>query len=184
MKYTAKNSNLIVLNEFNQIINKNSKMEVHQKGLLHRAFSVFIFHNDEILLQKRSKNKYHFPSVWSNACCSHPILEDASFYSVEKEARERLHFEMNIKLDDKLNFLKIIEYKAICEKTNLIENEIDYIFYKKLKEKISFYPNAEEVEDFKWIKKDILKTDLIDNAKLYTPWLKIIIEEAKIFDLF
>ena len=84
---------VVLVNKKDQVIGTMEKMEAHQKGLLHRAFSVFIFNSKgEMLLQRRALKKYHSPGLWTNTCCSHPYPLEIP----EQAAVRRLNEEMNI----------------------------------------------------------------------------------------
>ena len=64
---------VILVNEEDVEIGSMEKLEAHERGLLHRAFSIFIMNDHhKMLLQKRADSKYHSPGLWTNACCSHP----------------------------------------------------------------------------------------------------------------
>lgn len=103
-----------------QVILVDGKLKTHQLGLMHRAFSVFIFNNrGDLLLQKRAKNKYHSAGLWSNACCSHPVSSD-----IKKEAEKRLKKEMAIKC----SLQKIFSFIYTAKAGDLTENEFDHVF--------------------------------------------------------
>src|SRR6185437_4712327 len=87
---------VILVNERDEQTGTIEKIEAHQKALLHRAFSVFIFNGKgEMLLQKRASGKYHSPGLWANTCCSHPRPGEP----VEVAARRRLKEEMGFETD-------------------------------------------------------------------------------------
>ncbi|UII32356.1 isopentenyl-diphosphate Delta-isomerase [Fulvivirga ulvae] len=144
------------------------KLEAHQKGLLHRAFSVLIFNSrGEVLIQKRSKSKYHSGGLWTNTCCSHPRPSEP----VHEAAKRRLTEEMGINLQPE--FLYKFIYKTELDK-KLIEHELDHVF-------IGTYDgepviNKDEVEDWMYIDLKTLKADMDINADKYTHWFKIIID--------
>ncbi len=170
---------ILLIDEGNNILRKEEKIKTHQEGFLHRAFSIFIFNEkQELLLQRRSKNKYHFPNLWSNTCCSHPILE---IEEIKYEAEKRLLFEMNINTTIKKH--SIIRYYAECKQTNLIENELDFIFFGFISSDLVLSPNQDEVSGFKWIDKKELMQDIKKNETKYTPWLQIIIEKSNILNI-
>lgn len=161
---------IIVVDEYDNVIEPIEKIDAHRKGVLHRAFSIFIFNsNNQLLLQKRNQSKYHSGGLWTNSCCGHPkyneILEDA----VHRRLKEEMGF--NCELTEKLSFI----YKANLE-NNLIENEFDHVFIGKYDGEI--VPNVDEVEDFKWINIDEVKLDVVNNPHKYTYWFKYIIDRV------
>ena len=147
------------------------KLEAHRKGVLHRAFSVFVFNSSKLLLmQKRSSLKYHSPGLWTNTCCSHQ--RDGE--STVDAAKRRLNEEMGLNLDLKETFSFI--YKANLE-NGLIEHEFDHVLvgFTDFNPKI----NTNEVEDWKWIDLSFLELDLDKNPNIYTEWFKIIFKRVK-----
>src|SRR5690606_8032161 len=134
---------VILVDENDKVIGEMDKLEAHQKGVLHRAFSVFIFNEKgDMLIHQRADSKYHGGGLWSNACCSHPQLNE----NVKESAEERLKFEMGIECDltHKFSFI----YNTPVE-NNLIEHEFDHVFSGTVTTNPN--PNAEEVKAFKWI---------------------------------
>ena len=147
------------------------KMEAHRKGVLHRAFSIFIFNkSNSLLLQKRSKLKYHSPGLWTNTCCSHQRDGESTI----EAARRRLNEEMGFNVDIKEIFSFI--YKANL-KNGLTEHEFDHVLvgHTDLNPKI----NIKEVEDWKWVDMSFLEQDLDRNPNIYTEWFKIIFKKVK-----
>ena len=146
-------------------------MEAHRKGVLHRAFSVFVFTSSKLLnKQKRSSLKYHSPGLWTNTCCSHQ--RDGE--STVDAAKRRLNEEMGLNVDLKETFSFI--YKANLE-NGLIEHEFDHVLvgFTDFNPKI----NTNEVEDWKWIDLSFLELDLDKNPNIYTEWFKIIFKRVK-----
>ena len=147
------------------------KMEAHRKGVLHRAFSVFIFNSSRLLLmQKRSDQKYHSPGLWTNTCCSHQ--RDGE--STKDAANRRLMEEMGLCVDMHEIFSFI--YKANL-KNSLIEHEYDHVLvgYTDLSPDI----NVNEVQDWKWVDLSFLEDDLGRNPNIYTEWFKIVFKRVK-----
>ena len=160
---------IILVDENDNELGLMEKLEAHQKGLLHRAFSVFLLNDsNQLLLQKRALNKYHSPGLWTNTCCSHPRKNE----KIIDAAHRRLFEEMGIKNDLK-PFTSFI-YKAEFD-NGLIEHEFDYVVVG------SFIGdpiiNKLEVCDWKWEDLDLLKTKLNTNPNDYTEWFKIIFLE-------
>ena len=144
------------------------KLEAHEKGILHRAFSVFIFNNKyQLLLQKRASSKYHSGGLWTNTCCSHPREDEDTLDA----ANRRLNEEMGIKTSLRKVYDFIYEAKL---DNNLIEHEFDHVFYGLYDEDPII--NKDEVDDFKWIDMETLNDSIIKNGDNYTVWFKIAFE--------
>ena len=124
-----------------------TKKEVHQKGWLHRAFSVFILRKRaeyELLFQKRHPQKYHSGGLWSNTCCSHPQPER----SLSAEAQKCLMFEVGIHAD--LFCAGSVYYRTQFD-SGLIEHEIDHVFYGFFDQDVTHIPfNRQEATDMRW----------------------------------
>ena len=157
--------NVILVDEKDNQVGLMPKLEAHQKGLLHRAFSVFIFNSDyKLLLQKRASSKYHSGGLWTNTCCSHP--RDGE--DIIDAANRRLNEEMGIKT----SLRKVFDFIYTAElDNNLIENEFDHVFYGVYDTDPIL--NKEEAEDYKWIDMETLKNDIENNTDQYTVWFKI-----------
>ena len=144
------------------------KLEAHEKGLLHRAFSIFIFNSRyELLLQKRASSKYHSGGLWTNTCCSHPREGEDTLDA----ANRRLYEEMGIKTS--LRKVYDFIYKAKLD-NQLTEHEFDHVFYGVCDSDPKL--NKDEAEDFKWVDMETLNNDIIKNEDNYTVWFKIAFE--------
>lgn len=162
---------VILVNEKDEAIGVLEKMEVHQKGLLHRAFSIFIFDSKgRMLIQKRSSEKYHGALLWTNACCSHPYPHE----KVEEAAKRRLQEELGFSttLIKMLTFI----YRAEVE-NNLIEHEYDHVFFGQYEGIIEI--NRKEVEAYTYTDMDELKLAITKTPELFTSWFKIIFLEIE-----
>jgi len=144
------------------------KLEAHEKGVLHRAFSIFIFNSKyELLLQKRSSSKYHSGGLWTNTCCSHPREGE----DILDAANRRLDEEMGIKT----SLRKVYDFIYKAELDNqLTEHEFDHVFYGVCDNDPIL--NKDEAEDFKWVDMEKLNNDIIKNEDNYTVWFKIAFE--------
>lgn len=152
------------------------KMEAHEKGLLHRAFSVLIFNSKgEMLLQKRARSKYHSGGLWTNTCCSHPAPNE----SVAEAAKRRLKEEMGIDAEPK--FAYKFTYKTPLDQ-NLVEHEVDHVFTATFDGEPII--NTNEVEDWKFVEINELLVDIGSNPYRYTEWFKLIIQHRLGNDLF
>ncbi len=159
---------VILVNEQDEQIGLMDKMEAHEKGLLHRAFSVFIFNaQDELLLQQRALHKYHSAGLWTNTCCSHPREGETNLAAAQRRLKEEMGFETE------LNLLDSFIYKAKFD-NSLTEHEFDYIFTGRYENNPRI--NADEVAAFKWVDLDSLKLDIAKHPEQYTVWFKIALE--------
>ena len=141
------------------------KMEVHQKALLHRAFSVFIFNDKrEMLLHKRADKKYHSGGLWTNACCSHPRPGEET----KAAAQIRLYEEMGFNTELKKAFDFV--YKAPFD-NGLTEHEFDHVYIGNYNGDIT--PNAEEVSDYCFKSIEEVKDSIESHPQKYTEWFKI-----------
>ncbi|GAB5354820.1 hypothetical protein AAMO2058_000152100 [Amorphochlora amoebiformis] len=183
----------ILLDTDDMVIGNTSKKKAHifsqlaPRGILHRAFSVFLFdHEGKLLLQRRSDDKVTFRAVWTNTCCSHPLhgynptevdtpddVKSGSVMGVKRAAIRKLDQELGInpnKIDiSRFKFLTRLHYWAADVVTHgptspWGEHEIDYILFYQLKEgeKIEMEPNPEEVDDVKWVTREQLLKQIDD----------------------
>jgi isopentenyl-diphosphate delta-isomerase len=162
---------VILVDELDREVGVMEKLEAHRRGVLHRAFSVFLFNaNGEMLLQKRSWKKYHSAGLWTNTCCSHPRPEE----TVEESIRRRLQFEMGI--EAQTVFSHKFVYKTFLG--NLIENELDHVFVGRFDGEPTI--NREEVEDWKYTNDTDLVQDIKENPQSYTHWFKLILNHKEL----
>ncbi len=163
------NTHVILVNENDEQIGLMHKLEAHQKGILHRAFSIFIFNNrGQLLMQQRALDKYHSGGLWTNTCCSHPIANELT----EVYAHKRLIEEMGISCD--LTAVSKFIYKAELE-NGLIEHEYDHVFIGYCDDEPVI--NENEANAWKWMDIDALKKDININPTLYTAWLKLALDQ-------
>ena len=161
---------VILVDKNDRQVGLMEKQEAHIKGLLHRAFSVFIFNTkNELLLQKRANQKYHSGGLWTNTCCSHPRDNESTIDA----AYRRLNEEMGMICDLKFKFNFI--YKAKLD-NNLYEHELDHVFFGFSDTTPEI--NKEEVSAFDYKTLDFLKKDIIIFPDNYTEWFKICLNEV------
>jgi isopentenyl-diphosphate delta-isomerase len=159
---------LILVHEDDQPWGKLGKSLVHQLGLLHRAFSVFIFNSDgKLLLQQRADDKYHSGGLWTNTCCSHPRFGEELNTSIDR----RLMEEMGIKC--KTNFEFSFIYKAEFE-NGLKEYEYDHVYFGLCDDVPT--PNKTEVKNWRYVDINWLAEDIKTHPAKYSAWLKICFE--------
>jgi isopentenyl-diphosphate delta-isomerase len=179
-------------------------MENIDRGLLHRAFSVFLFDSqNRLLLQQRATEKITFPDMWTNTCCSHPlgipgetgVGLDESIQGVRRAAVRKLDHELGIKAEqvpiDDFKFLTRIHYKSPSDGTwgeheskspgvsrprqaHTYPSLVDYILFIKADVDLNVNPN--EARDSRWVSQDDLRTMFQDKSLKFTPWFKLICE--------
>lgn len=171
MKQTEKASmeKVILVNEHDEQVGTMEKMEAHEKGILHRAFSVFVFNdNNDLLMQQRAVSKYHSGGLWTNTCCSHPREGEAAIIGAHRRLQEEMGFDCDLeKLTD-------FVYRAELDH-GLTEHEFDHVFIGKWNGEPHY--NPEEVESVKWMNVEAIEQDIAQNPAKYTEWFKIIYHE-------
>jgi isopentenyl-diphosphate delta-isomerase len=160
---------VILVNQKDEPIGLMPKMEAHEKGLLHRAFSVFIFNKkNELMIQQRALSKYHSPGLWTNTCCSHQREGETNIEAGKRRLQEEMGF--TAELEDTISFI----YKAPFD-NGLTEHEFDHILVGNYNEEPLL--NPEEAEAWKWMGLDEVAKDMENNPSIYTEWFKIIFEK-------
>ncbi|MCA0932037.1 isopentenyl-diphosphate Delta-isomerase [Lutimonas saemankumensis] len=160
---------VILVSETDEQLGLMGKMEAHEKGLLHRAFSVFIFNKDgKLLLQQRALDKYHSPGLWTNTCCSHQREGETNLQAGKRRLLEEMGFSCELK--ELFSFV----YKAPFD-NGLTEHELDHVMAGYYDEDPVI--NAEEVGSFKWMTLEDVRRDMLLNPGAYTEWFKIIFKE-------
>lgn len=140
-------------------------MEAHQKGLLHRAFSIFIFNTKgEMLLQQRSAEKYHGAHLWTNACCSHPHPNEKTEDAAQRRLKEELGFVTELKA------IFSFTYQAQVE-NDLIEHEFDHVFAGEYENVL--HPNPHEVENYAYESMNKIKKEIQSHPQNFTSWFRI-----------
>lgn len=161
------NNLILVVDENDNSIGYEDKLEVHKKGLTHRAFSVVLFSRDnkKMLIQRRAYDKYHSGGLWANACCSHERKGETLNESVINRLEEELGVKCNV--EEKFVF----HYRAEFD-NGLVEDEIDHVFIGNLYDEVKI--NKDEIHEVKWI--DVRELRNIDKSE-FAYWFKVIIEE-------
>lgn len=159
---------VVLVDEFDNEIGTCEKLEAHEKALLHRALSVFVFNSKgQLLLQKRASSKYHSPGLWTNSCCSHPRPQE----SIEDAAIRRLREEMGMTVD--LSHVFHFIYRAELEK-GLVEHELDHVFVGHSDEAPTI--NRDEADDYTYRTIEEIQADIKHYPEKYTSWFKIIFD--------
>jgi isopentenyl-diphosphate delta-isomerase len=164
------NDLLILVDEQDNEIGYDTKYNSHiGKGKLHRSFSIFIANDkNEILMQKRAKDKFLFSGYWSNSCCSHPRKEEKTEEAVHRRLEEELGFDCQLS--------ELFSFVYFAPDKNGAEHELDHVFVGRYNGPIK--PNPAEVEEVKWINADELVEDVKKNPDKYTVWCKIALDRV------
>ncbi|HMQ01075.1 MAG TPA: isopentenyl-diphosphate Delta-isomerase [Cyclobacteriaceae bacterium] len=158
---------VILIDENDNEIGLMEKLEAHQKGLLHRAFSVLIFNSKgELLLQKRADGKYHSAGLWTNTCCSHPLPNE----NMADACKRRLKQEMGIEVKPVYAFKFLYKIKL---DNGLTEHELDHVYFGVYDDEP--YLNEDEASDWMFVNIEALKTDMQQFPEKYTHWFQLII---------
>lgn len=160
---------VVLIDEQDNPLGLMEKQQAHVAGLLHRAFSVFVFNSKgELLLQQRALEKYHSPALWTNTCCSHPRVNETYEAAAHRRLQEEMGFDCE--LEEKFHFI----YKAQLGE-NLFEHELDHVFTGVYDGEINI--NSEEVLSYKWIAMEELIVEMQRFPENYTVWFRIIFDE-------
>jgi isopentenyl-diphosphate delta-isomerase len=149
------------------------KLEVHQRGLRHKAVSVFVMSGDKVLIQRRALGKYHTPGLWANTCCTHPLWNE----SAADCAVRRLEEELGI-TGLYPSFRDQVEYRAAVG-NGLTEHEVVDIFIADAPATLKVTPNPAEVAEVRWIDLYDLAAEVNRWPERFTPWLRIYLDEHK-----
>lgn len=143
------------------------KLTAHKTPILHRAFSVFLYDGDKILLQKRAENKYHSGGLWANSCCSHQRANTEFFTCVKTRLNHELGINEKINLKELFTFTYLSKYND-----NLYEYEFDHVILGKYKQQdINF--NKDEISEVKWWKISEIEEQLVKNPTMFSTWFLI-----------
>ena len=160
---------VILVDEQDNQVGLMPKMEAHEKGVLHRAFSVFVFNDkNELMLQQRALHKYHSPGLWTNTCCSHQRDHESNIEAGKRRLEEEMGFVTELK--EVTSFI----YKAPFD-NGLTEHEYDHVMVGKYNDMPTI--NPDEVDSWKWMDLEEVKVDINLNPSEYTEWFKIIFDK-------
>ncbi|AVI49883.1 isopentenyl-diphosphate delta-isomerase [Pukyongia salina] len=160
---------VILVNEQDEQIGLMPKQEAHEKAVLHRAFSVFIFNDKgELMLQQRALHKYHSPGLWTNTCCSHQREGESNIEAGTRRLKEEMGFTTDLK--ETTSFI----YKAPFD-NGLTEHEYDHILVGNYNDEPKI--NKDEVHAWKWMPIKDVKEDMKSHPDNYTAWFKIIFDK-------
>ena len=168
----ADGRNLVVLvDEEDREVGTADKLLAHQDGgMLHRAFSIFVFNKKgELLLQQRAMAKYHTPGKWTNTCCSHPFPNEGVIDAAHRRLREEMGFDCEMKEGFAFTYLADVG-------NGLTESEYDHVIFGTYDRDPK--PNPDEAMAFRWVSPDRLNEEIIRNPENFTPWIRMAMEKV------
>lgn len=151
------------------------KLAAHQRGLKHKAVSVFVMAGDQVLIQQRAAHKYHTPGLWANTCCTHPQWDEAD----DTCAIRRLDDELGMRGVTPIHRGQV-EYRADVG-GGLIEHEVVQVYLAQAPLDLPVTPNPDEVMAVRWVDYTALVQEVTKSPEMFTPWLRIYL--AKYRDL-
>jgi isopentenyl-diphosphate Delta-isomerase len=147
------------------------KLEVHQRGLRHKAVSVFVIEGSRVLIQRRALSKYHTPGLWANTCCTHPRWDEDPAICAVRRLREELGITGLLPA-----FADRVEYRADVG-NGLIEHELVDIFVAEAGPGLRITPNPDEVAETRWVDLYDLSAEVLRTPEKFTPWMRIYMTE-------
>ena len=163
---------VILVDENDQECGTMEKLKAHEFGVRHRAFSIFIFNdNNEVLLQKRASDKYHSGGLWTNTCCSHPRPNESLEHATQRRLQEEMGFTTSLVALFNISYTLALDH-------GLVENEFDHVFAGTYTG--AYFPNPAEASATKWMNFDALIHDCKTNPQHYTSWLLLILEQQAV----
>ncbi len=161
-----------IVNGEDHITGYMEKLEVHRKGLLHRAFSILVFNDKgDLLIHKRADGKYHSSGLWTNTCCGHPGPGESMEAAVSRRLNEEMGFICPLAFGYKFH------YRADFE-NGLTENEIDHVYLGRYNG--DFSVNPEEVSDYRWISLEAARQAAEEDPEHFTVWFRHILAHEEL----
>ena len=161
---TATGEMLIAVDEQDHETGVVDKVTAHRDGILHRAFSIFVFDEaDRLLLQRRARDKYHSGGLWTNTCCSHPRAGESVLDAAHRRLREEMGF------DCPLQAVFGFVYRAALD-GGLVEHEFDHVVVGRFPGEP--VPDVREVEDWKWEPVSAVRSRLAEDPEVFTAWFR------------
>lgn len=163
---SGKEDRLILVDGDDRVLGYESKERCHcGEGILHRAFSIFIFNSQgQLILQRRSRYKWLWPMFWSNSVCSHPRQGE----EIEPATHRRLLEEIGI--DGSLQYLFKFQYQAQFQEVGS-ENELCSVYIGKSDQEVTVDPR--EIDQWRYIGVEELDREIVATPGQFTPWFKI-----------
>ncbi|KIT14896.1 isopentenyl-diphosphate delta-isomerase [Jannaschia aquimarina] len=149
------------------ILTPVEKLEVHRRGLRHKAVSVFVIRDGATLIQQRAAGKYHSPGLWANTCCTHPEWGEDGAACAARRLQQELGIE-GLTLTPRPG----IEYKARVG-PDMIEHEVVEVFTALAPATLTISPDPDEVQATRWVDLSALRRDVAENPDSFTAWMRI-----------
>ena len=167
----ADNDTILLVDDADVLLGTAPKLDVHRRGLKHRAVSALVRNpQGKMLLQRRAPGKYHSEGLWTNACCSHPRPDESNSDAASRRVME----EMGV--DCELTPLFIARYRAAVS-NDLIEDEVVHVFGGTFDGTVA--PDPKEASDWKWMPFEELLADLAANPARYSVWFRHYLEHHR-----
>ncbi|MCC7501070.1 MAG: isopentenyl-diphosphate Delta-isomerase [Flavobacteriales bacterium] len=162
---------VVLVNASDEVLGRMEKLEAHRQGLLHRAFSIFIFHSDgSLLVQRRSPAKYHSGGLWTNTCCGHPRPEETTVDAASRRLWEEMRIEPQ--LTPRFTF----SYRADLD-GGLVEHELDHVYFGM--HDGGAEPDPLEADAWRYMRRADIDAELEAHPERYTVWFKLCWSEVK-----
>jgi len=162
---------VVLVDEYDNPVGVAEKMKAHQEGLMHRAFSIFVFNSaGKMLIHQRALDKYHSGGLWTNACCSHPRPGESLQLAIGRRLQEEMGFDCST------HEIFSLTYHAVITGCNFVEHEFDHVFYG-VSDTVP-HPDANEVNAFSYVDVDWLVDDVKKHQERYTAWFSLIVERV------
>lgn len=162
------NNLVIVVNEHDEQLGTIEKMEAHEKGVLHRAFSIFLLNdNNELLLQQRADSKYHSAGLWTNTCCSHPMPGENTIQAAHRRLKEELGIEADLRAAFNFTYLANVG-------GGLTEHEYDHVYVGRHNGDCN--PDPNEVKAYKYLTLPEIAEWIKQEPAAFTEWMKIVFQ--------
>ncbi len=167
--------NILIVDEDDKILGTKEKLEVHRKGILHRAFSAILINEDgKLLVQRRAPEKYHSGGLYSNSFCSHFYENESTMDAIKRAADNELGMDVD-------NYLRIGTVKYFADLGDMSENEIDRIFLIRYNNQ-PINLNPSEVCEYTWLSVDECRNRMKEEPSKFTEWFKIIMDTPSIYE--
>ncbi len=155
---------VILVDEHDAALQDGDKWRIHQEGLLHRAFSIFVFNPvGECLIQKRAAGKYHSAGKWANSCCGHPRPGEDTLSAAERRLTEEVGLALPLTFGFKSRYIAYLD-------NEMIENEIPHLYFGRADQPP--VPNPDEVSELRWVSLDALARQIADDPGAHAAWLR------------